>query len=67
MALKEVAMYTVVCDGCGKDAGEGAEIVAWSDRDGALETADYSDWSVHRADGRHLCDECSFKENDDAE
>ena len=67
MALKEVTMYTVICDGCGKDAGEGSEIVAWSDQSGAVETADYSDWSVHRSDGRHLCFDCTLKETGDDE
>ena len=54
MSIKEITMYTVICDGCAKDAGEGSDIVAWSDQSGALETADHSDWFVHRPDGdRH--------------
>jgi len=30
--IKEVTMYTVICDGCGKDVNEGQEYscVAWA-------------------------------------
>ena len=55
-------MFTVICDGCGADAFEGQDIVAWSDRSSALEVADCSDWSVLRQDGRHLCTACREKE-----
>ena len=65
--VKEVTMYTVICDGCAKQAFEDDEIVAWSDVSSALELADHSNWDVHRVDGRHLCFECTVRAEADEE
>ena len=37
--LKEVKMYTVVCDNCAKDVNKDAEYSAWNDKRHAEEVA----------------------------
>jgi hypothetical protein len=49
MSIQEVTMYRVACDhdGCGANASEGGEYVAWADRDaGPYEDADGAGWQV---------------------
>jgi len=42
--IKEVTMFTVVCDNCGMSADEGTEYSAWTDKVGAVEAAIGNDW-----------------------
>lgn len=44
MSIKAVTFYTVVCEECGTSADEGSDYAAWSDRDGAVESAHNADW-----------------------
>ena len=37
-------MYTVICDNCGKDAGENSEYSCWSDCELAKEQAMEGEW-----------------------
>jgi hypothetical protein len=61
--IKELIMYTVVCDNCGADANEDAEYSCWSDRGYAEESATESDWEK---DGdKHYCPECFSWDDDD--
>jgi hypothetical protein len=62
--LKEVKMFTVVCDNCDKDENADAEYSAWSDAQFAEDVAMEADWLKEGA--KHYCPECfSYGENDE--
>lgn len=61
--IKEVTMYTVICDNCGHDVNKDAEYSAWNDRDYAVECALESDWI--EKDDKHYCPECFSYDDDD--
>lgn len=63
MAYAEKTFYVAVCDGCGKEH-EDDEYAAWSDQDGALASAENSDWGL-QADNRLLCADCRLKPGGD--
>ena len=42
--IKEVIMYTVICDGCGKDSNYDSEYSAWSDKGYAVDCAVNADF-----------------------
>lgn len=53
--IKEVTMYTIHCDRCGRDACKGAEYRAWDSPESVLEMA--CDGWLHE-DGKDYCYEC---------
>jgi hypothetical protein len=56
MTFKSVTMWTIQCDACGKEAFEGQEIVAWSDKTGAeMSLIDNADWSIDPSGHLHRC------------
>jgi hypothetical protein len=57
MAITEVTMYRIVCDGdnCDASAQEG-DFYAWSDPGQALGEAEGADWLT--LDDKHYCDGC---------
>ena len=59
--IKTIKMFTVICDRCGKDSNAGSDYAAWSDLEGAVETALEADWYCE--DGKHYCPDC-FKYDD---
>lgn len=61
--IKELTMYTVVCDHCGKDANKDAEFSAWNDRVFAEDVAMESDWI--KENDKHYCTECAEYDDDD--
>ena len=61
--LKEVKMYTVVCDNCGKDVNKDAEYSAWNDKNYAGEVAMESDWI--KENDKHYCPDCFTYDDDD--
>jgi hypothetical protein len=62
--VKEVIMYTIVCDGCGKDVNDDTEYSGWNDV-GYLEEIRYeADWG--KVDDEHYCTDC-FERDDDFE
>lgn len=61
--LKEVKMYTVVCDNCGKDVNKDAEYAAWNDKRHAEEVAMESDWI--KENDKHYCSDCFTYDDDD--
>ena len=62
--IKEVKMFTVVCDNCGKDCNEGQDYSCWNDESYALDVAMESNWE--RVDGKHICPLCySYGDNDE--
>lgn len=59
--IAEKVMWHVICDGCGADAQEGADYVAWADRDTArIDPVDGSGWWTDDAE-RDLCPDCYDK------
>ena len=54
--IKEITMYTVICDNCGIDSNEGQEYSCWGESSHAVDCALDSDWHEH--EGKHYCDYC---------
>jgi len=61
--IKEVKMYTVICDNCGVDVCEGQEISAWGEEFWVKEIAENSDWHVGQF--YHYCPDCFTYDDDD--
>ena len=61
--IKEVTMFTVVCDNCGSDANEGEEYSCWNDKGYAIDTAMELDWIEE--DDKHYCPKCFTYDDDD--
>lgn len=61
--IKEVKMYTVVCDNCGKDVNEGAEYSCWNDKRYAQDIAMEADW-LSEGD-KHYCQDCFSYDDED--
>lgn len=64
--IKEIPMYTVICDRCGADHGDGGEYAGWGDADYALECAEGDDW-YESDDNKHFCPDCYFWDDNDDE
>ena len=62
--IKEVKMFTLVCDGCGKDVNENTEYSAWNDTSYLEELAYDIDW--REMDDKHYCNKC-YEYDDDFE
>lgn len=57
MTIREVQMYTVDCDRCGRNADEDTDYCAWGDKSMAIEMAkDGSEYS--EVDGKLYCPGC---------
>lgn len=58
MSVKSAPYYWLECDhpGCGRKSTEGSDHSAWSEIDGAEESARDYDWFVEQ-DGVHFCEE----------
>jgi len=61
--IKEVIMYTVICDNCGVDANKDTEYSCWNDKGSAWDVAMDSDWTEH--EGKHYCPDCFSYDDDD--
>lgn len=62
--IKEVIMYTIVCDNCGKDVNKDAEYSAWNDKNYAEEVAMESDWI--KENDKHYCPDCFTYDDEDS-
>jgi hypothetical protein len=54
--IKEITVYTVICDRCGADSNKDSEHVGWTTIDAALDLAGESGWWFE--DEKHLCANC---------
>jgi len=66
--LKNVTMYTVICDNCGVDVNEDAEYSAWNDKGYAEETAMNADWIREVSsmeEDKHYCPDCAYYNDED--
>lgn len=62
--IKEVTMYTVICDNCGTDCNARTDYSCWADKSTAKELASYSDWIEH--ENKDYCPYCiSVGDNDE--
>jgi hypothetical protein len=59
----EVIMYTIVCDGCGKDVNEGSEYSGWNEENYVEEIRQEADWE--KVDDEHYCTDCFEYDDDD--
>jgi hypothetical protein len=64
--IKEVKMYTVCCDNCGRDAFEDGEFSAWSCSSFALECAEDESWIIdEELFDTHYCPSCYYYDDED--
>jgi hypothetical protein len=62
--IKEVKMFTIICDNCKHDIGEDQDYSCWSHSSSALDNANESDWLEH--EHNHYCPSCySYNDNDE--
>lgn len=64
--IKEVAMYTIICDGCGKDVCEDTEHAGWNDKSYVEDIASEDNWIKFDDYGgtEHYCPKC-YEYDDD--
>jgi hypothetical protein len=56
-------MYTLHCDGCGKDICDGTEHSAWDSKAWLEEMAENEYWEI--INGQHYCPDCFMYDEDD--
>jgi hypothetical protein len=62
--LKEVKVFTIVCDSCGKDVNEGSEFSGWDDESYTEEIRMDARWE--KVDDNHYCTDCfEYDDNDE--
>lgn len=61
--IKEITIYTVICDGCGKDVHDGTEYSGFNDTDFVLQEASDSNWHVE--EGKQYCPDCFEYDDED--
>lgn len=61
--IKEVLMYTIICDNCGTNSCDGTEYSAWTDGYSAEEMASYDDW--FKDGDKHYCPKCYYHDDND--
>jgi hypothetical protein len=62
--LKEVKMYTIVCDRCGCDVNADADYSCWNDENYVDEIRQEAGWE--KVDEKHYCTDCfEYDDNDE--
>ena len=62
--IKEVKMFTIICDNCKIDANEDSEFSCYNERQYMEDVAKESNWIEN--EGNHYCPDCySFDDNDE--
>lgn len=62
--IKEVIMYTVICDNCQKDVNENQEYSCYNDEMNANDIAMESNWI--KCGDKHYCADCyEYDDNDE--
>lgn len=61
--VKQVTMFTIICDNCGRDVNEGQEYSCWNDKGYAEDIAMEADWI--KEDDKHFCPDCYTYDDDD--
>lgn len=60
--IKELKMYTIICDGCGKDVCDGSEYSGWNEELYLEDIASEASWI--KENDKHYCTDC-FKYDDE--
>lgn len=63
MSVKKVEMYTLVCDGCGKDVCDNEEYSSWNDKGFLKEIASEAHWQ--EIDDKDYCTDCYEFDSED--
>ena len=61
--IKEIKVYTFICDNCGKDSSEDSDYSGWNDKGFAWECATEDNWIEY--EGNHYCPTCYNYDNED--
>lgn len=62
--LKEVKMFTIVCDGCGCDVNSDTDYSCWNDENYVDDIRHEAGWE--KVDDKHYCTDCfEFDDNDE--
>jgi hypothetical protein len=61
--LKEVKIYTIVCDICGKDVNEGSGYSGWDDEGYNEDIRKDAGWE--KVDDNHYCTDCFEYDDED--
>lgn len=62
--LKEVTMYTIVCDSCGCDVNYDTDYSCWNDENYVDEIRQEAGWE--KVDDKHYCTDCfEYDDNDE--
>lgn len=61
--IKEVKMYTVVCDNCKKSADDDTDYSCWNDKNAAKEVASNDNWITD--DDKDYCPNCYSYDDED--
>ncbi len=59
--IKEMTMYTVVCDACGVSADNDTDYCAWATEDEAWEQANHNGYEYINDTDTQYCPECRMK------
>ena len=62
--IKEITVYTVICDNCQADSNEDSGFSGWNDKEFALDIAKECGFIEH--EGKHYCENC-WSHDDDGE
>ena len=62
--LKEVKMFTIVCDGCGEDVNDDTDYSCWNDENYVEDIRHEAGWE--KVNDKHYCNDC-FKYDDNDE
>ncbi len=61
--IKEITIYTVICDNCGVDSNANGEYMGWNDLEYAESLASEDDW-IKDID-KHYCNDCYNYDDED--
>jgi hypothetical protein len=56
-------MFTIICDGCGKDVNDDTDYSAWNDESYVDDIRQEADWE--KVDDKHYCTDCYEYDDDD--
>ena len=63
--IKQVEMYTLICDICGKDVCSDADYSCWNDKEYLKDIAREDLWLVDTVDDAHYCPDCYEYDEED--
>lgn len=60
---KKIEVWTILCDGCGRDLNEKAEYCGWREKEGNVLDCEAQGWITEG--NKHYCPDCYFYDVDD--